>query len=312
MIPTSSPKPRNVHVRARIRPMRVGSSAITVAALLTGVAVIAPSMADAPPASQPSIEPRAIVQTGMDALLQSPATQPLTQPAAGNNDAIDRLVKQLNADPFWTNGIFQPLQLDADSDAEKIVAAAASRRSSGIQTCGVLETRTVDLDSGDGRPTAALLQTDAGTKILIFYRLKRPSGWWTRFYDVAPSAATQASTTDQDALRKFVEKLQVNRAWTNGSFEALLFAKEDATVGDVIEEAMHLQNSPFNQITTHRVLGIQRVEKLAPSGQVPWLAVLLETNLGTKALLLRYAGRSANWAARLYDLNGTEPLGGRK
>jgi hypothetical protein len=286
--------------------MRCQSLTITAMALLAGAAVVVSSMANSPPASQPAIQWVPSVATEMDALLQSPATQPWTQPTSGNNNAIDRLVKRLNADPFWTNGVFQPLHMGSEANPEKVVTAAmkASSRSMGVNAFRVIETRTVELDSGDGRPSAALLQTDVGVKILVFYQLKGITGWWTRFYDVAPPAATQPSTTDQDALRKFVEKLQVNRAWASGSFAALLFAKDDATVGEVIEEAMHLQSSPFNQIATHRVLAIQKVEKLAPSGQVPWLAVLLETNLGTKALLLRYGGRSANWAARLYDLEG--------
>jgi len=297
-----------------LKQMRGHSLTITAVALLAGAAVVASSMANSLPASQPAIRSAPSVATEMDALLQSPATQPSTQLVAGNHDAIYRLVKQLNADPFWTNGIYQPLHMGGDSDPERIVAAAvkAASRSIGINAFRVVETRTVELDSGDGHPRAALLQTDVGAKILICYRLKGIAGWWTRFYDVAPSAATQPSTTDQDALRKFVEKLQVNRAWANGSFAALLFAKDDATTGEIVEEAMHLQKSPFNQITTHRVLAIQRIEKLAAPDQVPWLAVLLETNLGTKALLVRYGGRSASWAARLYDVDGKEAVGERK
>lgn len=71
--------------------------------------------------------------------------------AATPTNQIDALTKRLNDDKmgFWVNGGFPLIPL-----------------------------------SSNATPSAALVESDLGMKVLLFQYLGQKAGWWTRFFDV--------------------------------------------------------------------------------------------------------------------------------
>ena len=109
-------------------------------------------------------------------------------PQATVPDPIDALVEELNASHgLWINGLYPIIELPPDAAPEEVLAQAIKLvgfSQGHIQSYQVQEIRQVQITTGLTETfSAALLQTDLGTKILIF----KPEGddrWWTRFYDV--------------------------------------------------------------------------------------------------------------------------------
>jgi hypothetical protein len=114
-------------------------------------------------------------------------------PASGSPDPINSLVTRLNADPLWCNGIFPTITLPADAQPEAVLAEAAKRVGFDhgyMKTFHILQVRSVELTaSGEGKMKAALIDSDLGTKILLFGHGGEAAGWWTRFYDVPDTDA---------------------------------------------------------------------------------------------------------------------------
>jgi hypothetical protein len=224
-------------------------------------------------------------------------------------DAIDRLVKKLGPGGSWTNGLSPEVGLPADAKPEDIIAEAVKNWGPAGQRAAyrVLHIQSLKFETLVGSASAALIQNDAGTRILIFYPF-RTKGWWTRFYDTdLASATTQPSSRNNEAVDRLVDKLNASHGgWGNGRRDSVQLP-EDATANEVIGASLQIADPPFSEVKTHRVLSVCNIEKLVAPGRGPWSAALLETNLGPKILIWGFQGDKSGWWVRLHDAETTAP-----
>jgi hypothetical protein len=107
---------------------------------------------------------------------------------ATHNDPISALARNLNAsNGLWVNGLSPDISLPPDATPEHVVAQAVSKSGfdqGHIKTYRIREVRQIQLNAGRMETySAALVESDLGTKILLF-RYEQTNRWWTRFYDV--------------------------------------------------------------------------------------------------------------------------------
>jgi hypothetical protein len=107
---------------------------------------------------------------------------------SSHSDPIDALAQELNAsNGLWINGLYPDISLPPDATPEDVLAQAA--KMSGfdqghIKTYHIREVRQVQLNTGQMENySAALVESDLGTKILLF-KHEGNNRWWTRFYAV--------------------------------------------------------------------------------------------------------------------------------
>jgi hypothetical protein len=110
-------------------------------------------------------------------------------------NAISRVVGTFDQHGLWNNGVYPIIKLPPDADVREVIAQAA-KGVYAIKSYRVLDMRRVSIDSLKNllkEPAwAAVIQTDTGVKVLIFYSYGDASkGWWTRFYDASLAPATQ-------------------------------------------------------------------------------------------------------------------------
>jgi len=103
-------------------------------------------------------------------------------------DPIDALVKKLNAsNGFWINGLYPNINFPRDAEPNEVIAQAVQQSGfdqGHIKSYQIQEIRQVQLSTGLTETfSAALMQSDLGTKILLF-KPEENNRWWTRFYDV--------------------------------------------------------------------------------------------------------------------------------
>jgi hypothetical protein len=149
---------------------------------------------------------------------RGPVTQASPQELSAYNDAIDRLVKTFGlggATPLglWTNGLTPSISLPKDAKPEEVIAAALKKSllPEEFQNYRILHIRDITADASRQSVTAALIQTDSKTRILVFFPVKEINGWWTRLYDtdlnaVPAAAATAPTTQTSPTSSKLVEK----------------------------------------------------------------------------------------------------------
>ena len=108
-------------------------------------------------------------------------------------DVINRVTSKFDKFGGWKNGLFGEIKLPADAEPKDVIALAI-KNVREIKTSRVLDIRQVTIESLKESPYAAVIQTDAGLKVLIFYPfLKDAKGWWSRFYDASLNPATKPS-----------------------------------------------------------------------------------------------------------------------
>jgi hypothetical protein len=113
-----------------------------------------------------------------------------------HNDPISALIQKLNAsNGLWVNGTYPYISLPPDAKPEEVISQAVKMTGFGqghIKTYQIREVHQIQLNSGLMETfSAALVESDLGTKILLFKHEGR-NRWWTRFYDV-PKEETKAT-----------------------------------------------------------------------------------------------------------------------
>ena len=109
------------------------------------------------------------------------------------SNPIDQLVADLSAsrgwEPWWA-GISSGLGLPETASPEDVIHRIfeMGMPTGQVRNYKILEIRQVHIPNGDGSGlyTAALVQTDSGKKIVLMQYDGRD--WWTRTYDIKPSA----------------------------------------------------------------------------------------------------------------------------
>lgn len=143
----------------------------------TSPASPAPSVA-APAAEAPPVAPVPSVA----AVVGVPENPPEAGPAS--DDAIGRLVAYLHTTGgMWVNGLSPNLHLPATATPDEVVARAL-RGYDGLRTSQVVLVRHVDLEGGDVRDTAALVDTNLGQRIVLMGYDPR-LGWDTKVFDTS-------------------------------------------------------------------------------------------------------------------------------
>jgi hypothetical protein len=114
----------------------------------------------------------------------------------------------------------------------------------------------------------------------------------------AVSAAPSASAaTVGDAIGVLVAKLSASPLWTNGLSPTLPLPKTASVEAVLAEMFQHVSFDP-GPVTSHRILVTRRVH--IGSEPEPYTAVLVDTNLGRKIVLLRYDGEELGWWSRVF------------
>jgi hypothetical protein len=113
---------------------------------------------------------------------------------AGNvgPDPIVALVERLSADRSgdWVNGLYPRLDLPATATVEAVFDRMFQRspfNEGFVSDYTIVETRPVVIEGLRPEPyTAAIVDTNFGRRIVLFRRERLD--WWTRIYEIAPSA----------------------------------------------------------------------------------------------------------------------------
>jgi hypothetical protein len=92
--------------------------------------------------------------------------------------------------------------------------------------------------------------------------------------------------------------------WVNGAYP-IISLPEDAKPEAVLAQAFKMTGFDKGHIKTYRIREVRGVE-LTASGMKNCFAVLVESDLGKKILLLRYQGKQ-RWWTRFYDAIPKEP-----
>jgi hypothetical protein len=117
-------------------------------------------------------------------------------------NSIDLLAQRLNSsNGLWVNGTYPIISLSSNATPQEVLDAAAYARSWDAGSYRIVEIRRVELrdsprsfrmrDTSEvvepGKPTAVLIESDSGPKILLCY-YQTNGLWWTRFFDVPKRA----------------------------------------------------------------------------------------------------------------------------
>jgi hypothetical protein len=130
-------------------------------------------------------------------------------------DPIDEIGQKLNSDKtgLWVNGVFPAINLPADVKADTVIKEAITKvgfDKGYIKTFKIVEVRQLRLDAlGMQNCSAALIETDLGTKVLLF-KYDKNSSWWTRFFDIpiqnTHQAALAVETGSNDIFKSVIRK----------------------------------------------------------------------------------------------------------
>jgi len=115
--------------------------------------------------------------------------------------------------------------------------------------------------------------------------------------DPAPAPTASTPSTD-DAISRRIAQLDDFGLWTNGA-SPKIDLPPSATSEEVLAAMFSRVGFDKGHVKTHRVLQ----EREVPIGKdpKPYRAVLVETDLGRKVVLLRYESPATGWWTRAYD-----------
>ncbi len=106
--------------------------------------------------------------------------------------------------------------------------------------------------------------------------------------------------TTSDPVDRLVTKLSSSHGlWRNGEFPSLGLPAT-ASTEQLVSRLFQMTGFDRGQVTTHRIL---KVRKVRIPGDLPdiYTAVVIDTDLGRKIVLLKYEGPAAGWWSRVYD-----------
>jgi hypothetical protein len=224
-------------------------------------------------------------------------------------DAINRVIKKLPAGGMWVNGLTPDIGLAADAKPDDVIAEAIKKHApAGVgKPYRVLHVKTVKFTPPVGSVSAALIQNDAGTRVLMFYAYQDGKGWWTRFYEsdfVTPKAANSSSVQKhavyQKAIDQLISKLAADGLWNNGRFPRIELAS-DAKPFEVIADAMRKRDSSV-AVQPYRVLHLQEITSEPQFKGAS--AALIQNKAGVSVLLFSWAGQVPgwNWWNRFFEI----------
>ena len=106
--------------------------------------------------------------------------------------------------------------------------------------------------------------------------------------------------TTSDPVDRLVAKLSSSHGlWRNGG-SPIPGLPATASTDQVVSRVFQMTGFVRGHVTTHRILTVRKVRI---PGDLPdiYTAVVTDTDLGRKIVLLRYEGPAAGWWSRVYD-----------
>lgn len=100
-------------------------------------------------------------------------------------DSIDKLVKKLEAQPLWTNGLFPKIDLPEGANPDTVVKAVLEKISfdKGKATRHtIVDSRKAKIAPDTREYLALLLDTDQGKKVMLLQWQGTSTGW-SRVFD---------------------------------------------------------------------------------------------------------------------------------
>jgi len=128
------------------------------------------------------------------------------------------------------------------------------------------------------------------------------------------AASMMGCATAPDPIDNLVTQLSASEDWFNGIYPEVSLPKT-ASIKQVLIKVFpmagvdsgHLTKYEIlESVTSYKILKIRQVYIQPAPGNVPpesYIAVLVQTNLGEKIVLLKYGGDIPDWWSRVYDAN---------
>ncbi len=105
------------------------------------------------------------------------------------------------------------------------------------------------------------------------------------------------------SIDQLVAKLSSNDVWMSGYFTPVDLP-QTASAGDVVERVFLDRRSLSRwlpTVTTYHIVSVQQVYIASIIGEKNFAAVVVDTNLGQKIVLLQYIAGMKSWWSRIYD-----------
>lgn len=113
-----------------------------------------------------------------------------------------------------------------------------------------------------------------------------------------PMAGCAAAPKPIDCL---VDRLSSNGAWFNGYFP-ILGLPETVSTAQLVSKVFEMTGFADNgRVRTCHISNVQRVH-IKPFSPGLYTAVLVQTDVGEKIVLLKYEGQTVGWWSRVFDL----------
>ena len=122
--------------------------------------------------------------------------------------------------------------------------------------------------------------------------------------------ATKPQAKLSDPVDQLVAKLSSDELWMNGYFNAIDLppsASAESVLTEFYqyrgqkEHVTHLFPKLF--VATYQIIEIRQVQIGSTLGDKNFIAVLVDTNLGKKIVLLQYENQNSKWWSRSSDAN---------
>lgn len=101
-----------------------------------------------------------------------------------------------------------------------------------------------------------------------------------------------------DSIDRLALRLSASPLWTNGSFPKLDLS-ESASVDQVLARMFERISFDPGRVTTHTISKTRTVH--IGAGTNEYTAVLVDTNVGRKIVLLQWQGTHMGWWTRAFD-----------
>jgi hypothetical protein len=153
----------------------------------------------------------------------------------------------------------------------------------------------------DVRPYVAPLAVSANGQRLIFSRRECPVDCPkvdTEYFEIEfPDLAPDARETD--TVAKLVARLSATQgSWVNGTYRMIELPRT-APIPEVLKIALESNGYDKRRVTTRRIIETREVRVGIRPGEQSYTAVLVETDLGRKVVMLRHL--PTGWWSRVYD-----------
>ena len=114
------------------------------------------------------------------------------------------------------------------------------------------------------------------------------------------------SRAETDSIALLVSHLSASPLWENGIFPTLKLPA-GATIETVVAECLHSTGFDAGHIKSYQIIKKEDVTIPAVGGK-NYTAVLIESDLGRKIVLLTYLGTDLGWWSRVFDAAKIEKL----